>query len=52
MAITGYSQVRSGNVTTVTAASDLTGTVYFNWYVDGAFVSVTTAPTMSPPPTR
>ena len=47
MAITGYSQVRSGNVTTVTATSDLTGTVYFNWYVDGAFVSVTTTPTMS-----
>lgn len=47
MAITGYAQVRSGNVTTVTATSDLVGTVYFNWYIDGAFVSVTTTPTMS-----
>lgn len=47
MAITAYSQVRSGNVTTVTVASSLTGTVYFNWYVDGAFVGTTTTPTMS-----
>jgi hypothetical protein len=39
MAITGYSQTRQGGVTIVTATSDLSGTIYYHWYVDGAWVS-------------
>jgi len=47
VSVTGYSQVRSGGVTTVTVTSDLTGTVYLHWYLDGAWVGVTASPARS-----
>jgi hypothetical protein len=34
-------------VTTVTVVSDLTGLIYFHWYIDGAYVAVTTTPQWS-----
>jgi len=40
MTITAIQQTRFGNVTTVAAASDLGGTVYFHWYLDGCWVGV------------
>ncbi len=36
--------VRDGNITTVTAVSNLAGVVYYYWYVDGTYVTRTTAP--------
>lgn len=45
MAITAYSQVRVGSTTTVTVTSDLTGVIYYHWYVDGAYVGMTLLPT-------
>jgi hypothetical protein len=47
MAITSYAQVRNGTETTITVVSDLVGTVYYHWYVDGALLASTTAPTWS-----
>lgn len=47
MAITSYSQVRDGNMTEVTVTSDLGGTVYYHWYVDGCYVASTTSPVKS-----
>jgi len=47
MAITNYQLSAMGNVTVVTVTSDLEGTVYFHWYVDGAYVASTTAATWS-----
>ncbi len=41
--ITSYEQVRIGNVTRVTAVSDLEGTVYFHWYLDGLYLGGGTA---------
>jgi len=41
VSITAYSQVRFGNITRVTATSDLSGTIYYHWYLDGAFVGST-----------
>ena len=38
-------QVRSGAVTIVMVVSDLTGLVFYHWYVDGAYTATTTAPT-------
>ena len=43
MAITSVMQSRVGGVTTVEAASDLSGDVLFYWYIDGAFVASTVA---------
>lgn len=43
MSITSVTQQRSGNGTVVTAVSDLSGTVFFHWYVDGLYVGMSTA---------
>jgi len=40
MTITAIETTRFGNVTTVTATSDLGGSPYFHWYVDGTWVGV------------
>lgn len=45
--ITSYSQVQHGDITIVAITSSYTGTVYFHWYLDGAFVSTTTTPSQS-----
>lgn len=42
MTITSLTAARAGDVTTATAVSDLSGTVYFHWYLDGAWVGRTT----------
>lgn len=47
MAITSTSTVRVGNVTVVTVVSNLIGTVYYHWYLDGAYMGQTTAPSFS-----
>lgn len=47
MAITSYSKKRHGRLTKVTVVSDLTGTVYYHWYLDGAWLGVTTDPNYS-----
>lgn len=39
MAITSITQTRHGVQTIVTAASDLAGTVYLHWYLDGVLVA-------------
>lgn len=41
MAIISYSAVRIGGTTCVTALSDLTGTIFWHWYLNGAFVDTT-----------
>ncbi len=41
MTITAYTAVRIGNVTRVTATSDLTPPVYFHWWLDGTWVAST-----------
>ena len=38
-------QRRDGNVTTVTCTTNLQGTVFYYWYLDGIFVAVTTTNT-------
>lgn len=38
MSITAYQTVRAGDVTRVTVTSDLAGTVYYFWYLDGSYV--------------
>lgn len=47
MAITAYSSVRHGNATTVTVTSDLSGTIYYHWYSDGAYIASTTSASRS-----
>ncbi len=44
MAITSYNAVRIGQITTVTVTSDLEGTIYYHWFVDGVHVGATTSP--------
>lgn len=44
MSITAYSTVRTGLATTVTATSSLSGTVYYHWFQDGAYLGVSTTP--------
>lgn len=44
MAITSYAKARHGRVTKVTVISDLSGTIYYHWYLDGAWLGVTTDP--------
>ena len=39
--ITGYSSVRIGNIITVTATSDLSGVIYYHWYLDGSWIGQT-----------
>lgn len=43
--ITGYTTSRSGNITSVRVTSSLSGVVYYFWYLDGAFMGMTTSPT-------
>lgn len=43
MSITAYSQRRYGRSVEVSVTSDLSGTVYYHWYMDGAYMSVSTA---------
>lgn len=40
MAILSYSQTRIANVTEVAVVSDLSGTIYYHWYLDGAYVGM------------
>lgn len=47
MAITAYNQSRFGQYTIVTVTSDLSGTVFYHWYVDGAYVAATVTPQYS-----
>lgn len=49
MGITSTTAVRVENVTTITVVSDLagSGTVYYHWYQDGAWLGRTTSPTRS-----
>jgi len=42
--ITNYETTRLGGATLVTVTSDLTGTVFFHWYLDGTHVDATTSP--------
>jgi len=44
MAITKYEQMRTGIQTQVMVQSDLTGTVYYHWYLDGGYLGYTTTP--------
>jgi len=39
--ITAYETIRATSITTVIVTSDLAGTVYFHWYVDGVYCGVT-----------
>lgn len=43
MSITGYTQQRIGGITTVAVTSDLVGTIYYHWFVDGQHVASGTA---------
>jgi len=45
VAITSITTQRIGQTTIVTAVSGLSGTVYFHWYLDGAYVGVSQAGT-------
>ena len=45
MAITSYQQQQFGTLTVVTVASDLSGTIYYHWYIDGAWIASTQSPT-------
>ena len=47
MAITSYDQNQFGQLTVVTVVSDLVGSVFYHWYVDGAYVAFTTTPQYS-----
>jgi hypothetical protein len=47
MAITSYQQQRFGTLTIVTVTSDLSGTIYYHWYIDGAFIASTQSPMRS-----
>ena len=39
MAITSYSIKRVGDATYVTVTSGLSDTIYYHWYIDGAWVA-------------
>ncbi len=41
MTITAIDQVQDQETTIVTATSDLSGTIFFHWYMDGAFIATT-----------
>jgi len=42
--ITSYQTTSAGPLTLVTVVSSLAGTVYYNWFLDGQFVTQTTQP--------
>jgi hypothetical protein len=42
VSVTNISQAIAGNVIVLSATSDLGGTVYFFWYLNGAFIGMTT----------
>lgn len=42
MTITAYDIVRGPLATTVTVTSDLSGTIYYHWYIDGSYLGMTT----------
>jgi hypothetical protein len=42
MAITDTETVRIGSATLVTVTSDLSGTIYYHWYLDGQYVGIST----------
>ena len=44
MAITAYTMTRFGTTTTVEVTSDLSGTIFYHWYADGAYLGMTTTP--------
>ena len=41
MTITSETTKKSGGMTTVTVVSDLSGTIYYHWFIDGSFVGQT-----------
>ena len=41
MTITAINQVQDQEATLVTATSDLSGTIFYHWYIDGAFIATT-----------
>ena len=41
MTITAIDQVQDQEATIVTATSDLSGTIFYHWYMDGAFIATT-----------
>lgn len=43
MSITAYSTVRLGEVTEVTVTSNLSGTIYYHWYVYGVYIGMSTS---------
>ena len=47
MAITSYTATRFRDRVTVTVTSDLSGTIYYHWYVDGAYTGRTEIPSKS-----
>lgn len=46
MAITGYTITRSGKTAVAKAASDLSGTVFYHWFLDGKHVARTVSDTL------
>lgn len=46
MAITSYAQAYHDDIVTVTVTSDLSGTIYYDWYRDGAYIGTTTTGSM------
>lgn len=47
MAITSTTSTRMGSTSTVTVTTDLTGLVYFHWYIDGEYVGMSQSSTGS-----
>jgi hypothetical protein len=47
MAITTYNQTRQGGVTVVTVTSGLSGTIYYHWYLDGAWIAGGQSPSVA-----
>lgn len=45
--ITAYRTTRAGQTTTVRVTSNLAGTVFYHWYLDGAWIGRTTSPEKS-----
>ena len=45
MTVTAYNVTRLGNLSVVEVTSDLAGSIWFFWYLDGCYVARTTAPT-------
>ena len=47
MAITATTTTRHGGLTVVTVTSDLSGTVYYHWYIDDTYSGLTQSPSKS-----